>query len=89
MIMATLNISLPDTLKNFAQSQVKIDEYSTPSDYVRSLIRADKKRKETQEKIERMLLESIASIEAGDGITVNSKYWKDKKTRLHAQINKK
>ena len=54
--MATMNISLPDSLKAFAHAQTKTDSYSNPSDYVRSLIREDKEKKEAQLHIESLLL---------------------------------
>lgn len=37
--MSTMNISLPDTLKNFVDEQVSQRGYGTSSEYVRELIR--------------------------------------------------
>lgn len=42
--MATLNISLPDTLKSFVDEQVNQGGYGTSSEYVRELIRKDQDR---------------------------------------------
>jgi antitoxin ParD1/3/4 len=42
--MATMNISLPDALRDFVKERVEQDAYSNPSDYVRSLIREDRQR---------------------------------------------
>ena len=39
--MSTMNISLPDTLKSFADEQVSRGGYGTSSEYVRELIRKD------------------------------------------------
>jgi len=39
--MATLNVSLPDYLKNWIINQVDIGTYSSASDYLRDLIRED------------------------------------------------
>ncbi len=39
--MATMNISLPDTLKDFVEEQVADKGYGTSSEYVRELIRRD------------------------------------------------
>lgn len=39
--MAQMNVSLPDPLKNWCESQVREGRYSTTSDYVRELIRRD------------------------------------------------
>lgn len=56
-----MSISLPDELKQFAEKKGKGGEYSTPSDYVRSLIRADKERAWAQ--LEKMLLDGLNSGE--------------------------
>ena len=39
--MSTLNISIPVTMKAFVETQVRSGLYSSASDYVRTLIRAD------------------------------------------------
>jgi antitoxin ParD1/3/4 len=58
--MQTMNISLPDQLKDFVDDQVGSGRYSSVSEYVRDLIRDDEKRK-AQEKLEAMLMEGIQS----------------------------
>ncbi len=42
--MSTMNISLPDALKNFVDEQVDQRGYSTSSEYIRELIRKDHDR---------------------------------------------
>lgn len=42
--MAQMNISIPDTLKGWAESRVAEGRYSSTSDYVRDLIRRDEER---------------------------------------------
>lgn len=42
--MTTMNISLPDALKNFVDAQVADRGYGTSSEYVRELIRGDQDR---------------------------------------------
>ena len=42
--MTTMNISLPDTLKDFVDAQVAQRGYSTSSEYVRDFIRKDQDR---------------------------------------------
>lgn len=39
--MATMNISLPDQMKNWVEESVKTGLYANASDYVRDLIRQD------------------------------------------------
>jgi antitoxin ParD1/3/4 len=45
MAMTSLNISLPEALKQFFEVQVASGDWSTPSEYVRELIRLDKERR--------------------------------------------
>lgn len=42
--MTTMNISLPDTLKQFVDQQVITSGYGTSGEYVRELIRRDQER---------------------------------------------
>ena len=42
--MSTMNISLPNTLKSFVDTQVNQRGYGTSSEYVRELIRKDQDR---------------------------------------------
>ena len=60
--MQTMNISLPDQLKEFVDNQVGSGRYSSVSEYVRDLIRDDERRK-AQEKLEAMLMEGIQTSE--------------------------
>lgn len=41
--MATLNISLPDQLREWISTQVESGRYSSASDYLRDLIRSDQR----------------------------------------------
>jgi antitoxin ParD1/3/4 len=43
--MTSLNISLPDALKEYVEGQVASGDWGTPSEYVRELIRQDKERR--------------------------------------------
>jgi antitoxin ParD1/3/4 len=45
MAMTSLNISLPDALKEYVEAQVATGDWGTPSEYVRELIRQDKERR--------------------------------------------
>ncbi len=42
--MATMNVSLPDPMKDWVETQTKGGRYSNASDYVRDLIRKDQDR---------------------------------------------
>lgn len=71
--MPTMNISLPDQLKEFVDHQVGSGRYGTVSEYVRDLIRNDEKRA-AQEKLEALLAEGIQS---GDATEMTRKDWED------------
>jgi antitoxin ParD1/3/4 len=60
--MQSMNISLPDPLKQFVDGQISTGRYSSASEYVRELIRNDEKRK-AQEDLETKLLEGLSSVE--------------------------
>lgn len=63
--MQTMNISLPDQLKEFVDDQVGSGRYSSVSEYIRELIRYDEKRK-AQEKLEGLLMEGIQGGNSSD-----------------------
>lgn len=58
--MASLNISMPDELRDFVAKRTKQTNHATPTEYIRSLVREDQKRAE-QEKLEKLLLEGLDS----------------------------
>ena len=62
MATTSLNISLPEALKEFVHERVAEKAYSNPSDYVRALIREDQRRR-AEEKLEQLLLEGLESGE--------------------------
>jgi antitoxin ParD1/3/4 len=55
--MSTMNISLPESLKDFVDEQVNERGYGTSSEYVRELIRKDQDRL----KLRGLLLEGATS----------------------------
>ena len=61
--MKSMNISLPDPLKQFVDGQIAQGRYSSASEYVRELIRADEKRK-AEEQLEAKLLGGLNSAES-------------------------
>jgi antitoxin ParD1/3/4 len=60
--MQSMNISLPDPLKQFVDGQIAAGRYSSVSEYVRELIRRDEKQK-TLEQLEALLLEGLSTEE--------------------------
>ena len=82
--METMNIALPESMKHFVQERVTEGGYSSVSEYVRELIRADQKRK-AEERIDTLLLEGLDS---GQPIPVTAEYWEEKKRRLTERLSK-
>jgi antitoxin ParD1/3/4 len=68
MSTTTLHISLPDALKEFALKRVEEGAYSNPSDYVRTLIRADRERQQKLEALRRDIQVGIDELDRGEGI---------------------
>ena len=56
--MTTMNISLPEEMKAFVESQMAQDGYASASEYLRALIRNDQKRLARHE-LELKLLEGL------------------------------
>lgn len=56
--MPTMNISLPDSLREFVEQQVTSRGYNSTSEYFRELVRDDQKRL-AKEALEKMLLEAM------------------------------
>lgn len=69
--MQTMNISLPDPMKQYVEEQVTAGDYSSASEYMRELVRADQKRN-AREKLEQTLLESLRE---GEPEEATSEFW--------------
>lgn len=75
--MGTMNISLPDSLREFVDEQVAQGGYGTSSDYVRGLIRRDQERL----RLRALLLEGAESPISG---TVDTEYFRALRKRVTA-----
>lgn len=67
--MVTMNVSLPDSLKQFVDEQVSERGFGTTSEYVRELIRYDRDRSLLRERI-------LASADAEFSETMDAAYFK-------------
>ena len=59
--MATMNVSLPNPMKSWVESQAETGKYSNSSDYVRDLIRRDQVRAEKIAHMQKLITEGIES----------------------------
>lgn len=79
--MTSMNVSLPEELKEYVEMQTK-QGYSTPSEYVRELIREDQKRR-AREKLDSLLLDGLNS---GDPLPVDAEFWSSLKHEALAKL---
>jgi antitoxin ParD1/3/4 len=81
MDMTSLNISLPKAMKEYVEARVEEGGFSTPSEYMRALVREDQKRY-AQEKLEALLVEGL---ESGPPVEVTPEWWAALRQRLKAR----
>lgn len=59
--MATLNISLPDQMREWIDERVQSGRYANASDYMRALIRHDQDRRERHARMQEAITKGIES----------------------------
>lgn len=59
--MATMNVSLPDPMKDWVEAQARTGRYSNASDYVRDLIRKDQERAAKIVHMQRLVTDALES----------------------------
>ena len=79
--MPTMNISLPENLKEFVESQVQSGDYASVSEFMRELVRREQKER-LREQLEQRLLEGLDS---GEGIESTPEMWR----KLRAEVREK
>jgi antitoxin ParD1/3/4 len=67
----TMNISLPEALRDHVQKRVAEGGFANASDFLRSLIREDRER-QAKERLEHLLLEGLQS---GEPEEATDAYW--------------
>lgn len=83
--MTTLNISLPEPMREFIESQVAEGGFSTVSEYVRTLVREAQKQK-AKEKVDALLLEGLSS---GESTPMTAQDWQDLRTKFGKDLAKR
>ena len=64
-MMATMNISLPDPMRDWVENQIDGGRYSNNSDYVRDLIRKDQERHDNLKVLQQAITKGFESGEDG------------------------
>lgn len=75
--MTTITISMPEAMRQYVEKIVESGGFGNVSEYFRSLVREDAKKRE-QEKLEQLLLEGLTS----EGRTMTHEDLKALKTEL-------
>ncbi len=69
--MATMNVSLPDPMRDFIQQRIDSGQYASVSDYVRDLVRRDQGAVQDEARwlaeLDASIALGLAKLEAGDG----------------------
>jgi antitoxin ParD1/3/4 len=76
--MTTMNISLPEPLKEYVDQKVIAEGFSSASEYVRMLIRQDQAR-QAERHLAGLLADGLAS---GPAASVDAKFWAERRARL-------
>jgi antitoxin ParD1/3/4 len=81
--MTSMNVSLPESLRKYAEERAA-KGYSSVSEYFRDLIREDQKRL-AKERLEQLLLEGLDS---GEPVEATPEYWKELRARVREQAKR-
>jgi antitoxin ParD1/3/4 len=78
--MATMNISLPESMKEFVEDQAARRGFGTVSEYMRAVIREVQERQAARERIDGLLLEGLDS---GPATRMTQADWENIRTEVH------
>jgi len=80
----TMNISIPEALRDYVDERIAEGGYANASDYVRALIREDRAR-QAKARIEDKLLEGLAS---GPPVEATDAHWEGLKAKVRERTRK-
>ena len=78
----SMNISLPDTLRQWVKDRVSAEGYGTASEYFRALVREDQKRN-AREQLDHKLVEALDSGEAKE---MTAKDWQHIRSTVRERL---
>ncbi len=82
----SLNLSLPQSLKQFVEDESEHEGYVSASEYIRELLRWARRQRSRHGSVEQLLLEGVDS---GECLEVGSVYFRDKRQKLAAKWQQK
>jgi antitoxin ParD1/3/4 len=83
--MTSLNISMPDSMRQWVEATMSAEGFSTASEYVRSLIREDQRRRAKQELDAKLL----NALDSGPETELTDEDWKSVRSKLREKLLKK
>lgn len=83
--MPSMNISLPEPLREWVEAQIKRGRYGNASEYLRELIRRDQER-QAQERLEQLLIDGIRS---GAASPLTKKDWAEVRADVTKRLEKR
>jgi antitoxin ParD1/3/4 len=83
--MPSMNISLPEHLREWVEAQIKRGRYGNASEYLRELIRRDQER-QAQERLEQLLIDGIRS---GAASPLTKKAWAEVRADVTKRLEKR
>lgn len=76
MATSTLNISLPDTQRDFVEQKIKKEGYGTISEYIRNLIREEQRKDEIKQQelefLRKEIQKGVDDIREGRFVTLET-----------------
>lgn len=90
--MTTMNISLPDEMREWVENEVKGGEFSSASEYFRQLVREAKAQKERAERerkkaeLEALLIEGL---ESGPAVPITPQWWDELLNDVDEKLRKR
>ncbi len=80
--MTTLHVSLPDSMKDFVESQAATEGFGSPSEYLRSVIGQVQKR-QAKQALDAKLLEGLD----GPAVEMTTEDWDDIEREAQARFD--
>jgi antitoxin ParD1/3/4 len=93
MDMTSMNISIPESLRDFVEEKVKEGGYGSASEYERELIRAARDRTTKEVELRELVNLGLESLKRGEGLELDEttlpKFFEQVKERARARLSGK
>jgi antitoxin ParD1/3/4 len=83
--MSSMNVSLPESMRHWVESIVAGEGFGTVSEYVRSLIREDQKKRAREELDSKL----IQALDSGSEVELTADDWSDIRSKVREKLIKK